>query len=429
MPQTIFDLFPNELLYEVFQYLTTYEILYGFQGLNKRIDKLLRTCAKYNLNFKSWPKSKFDFVCQSINPEQVRSLILSDADDTCQQIHLFFRLVPVQRLVNLESLILIETNEQELKLAHGLIPKIIVPPLKYLSIGICSMSQLKEISFSTPILTKLNVQLIADTTPADDTLLLSSEVRQLKIELAKKSNMKYDDIQLLFEWMPKLEKFTFIAAKGLPFIEGDQWEHLIQRCLPKLKEFHFKIHPHFLHTNVEQLLRTFQTEFWLKEKQWFIYCDHHFHLNFRHFGLQHVHLYTLPYRDKQFCLSLLTEATTKGCKDKYSSIKNLFFAINSRYNTELNQHYYFPNLDSLTICNLHKLIPIDNLIDLSQVKHLTVTRNNDINSEEFFSYTLVHSTKLESLTLPWCTLVQITKHFTDHQVCSLLKNKSKIYIY
>ncbi|CAM4825502.1 unnamed protein product, partial [Rotaria magnacalcarata] len=67
--------------------LTTYEILYEFQGLNKRIDKLLRTYAKYDLNFKSWPKSKFDFVCQSINPEQVRSLILSDADDTCQQIH------------------------------------------------------------------------------------------------------------------------------------------------------------------------------------------------------------------------------------------------------------------------------------------------------------------------------------------------------
>ncbi|CAF2025307.1 unnamed protein product [Rotaria magnacalcarata] len=305
--------------------------------LNKRIDKLLRTYAKYDLNFKSWPKSKFDFVCQSINPEQVRSLILSDADDT-------------------------------------------LPSLTYLSIGICSMSQLKEILFSTSILTKLNVQLIADTTPAGGTLLLSSEIRQLKIELAKKSNMKYDDIQILFEWMPKLEKFTFIAAKGLTFIE---------------------------------------------EKQWSIYCDYH--------GLENVgydiifgdaHFYTLPYSDAQFRLSLSTVTTPKACKDKYSTTKNFHLSIDSRYNTKIT-HYYFPQLDSLTIRNLHKLIPMDNFIDLSQVKHLTVTRNNDINSEDFFSYILVHSTKLESLTLSWYTLVQITKNFTDHRVFSLLKKQIK----
>ncbi|CAF4189773.1 unnamed protein product [Rotaria magnacalcarata] len=243
------------------------------------------------------------------------------------------------------------------------------------------MSQLKEILFSTSILTKLNVQLIADTTPAGGTLLLSSEIRQLKIELAKKSNMKYDDIQILFEWMPKLEKFTFIAAKGLTFIEG--------------------------------------------EKQWSIYCDYH--------GLENVgydiifgdaHFYTLPYSDAQFRLSLSTVTTPKACKDKYSTTKNFHLSIDSRYNTKIT-HYYFPQLDSLTIRNLHKLIPMDNFIDLSQVKHLTVTRNNDINSEDFFSYILVHSTKLESLTLSWYTLVQITKNFTDHRVFSLLKKQIK----
>jgi hypothetical protein len=68
---SMFDLCPNELLYELFQYLRKYDILYAFKGLNERIDILLRKYPKYNLNFKSCPKSKFDFVCQLILPEQI----------------------------------------------------------------------------------------------------------------------------------------------------------------------------------------------------------------------------------------------------------------------------------------------------------------------------------------------------------------------
>jgi len=108
------DLFPNELLYELFEYLTTYNILYAFKGLNKRIDKVLGRYAKYDLNFKSWPKSKFDFICQSIRPEQVRSLILSDGNDTCRQIHLFLGLFYIRQFINLKSLTLIEITEQDL---------------------------------------------------------------------------------------------------------------------------------------------------------------------------------------------------------------------------------------------------------------------------------------------------------------------------
>ncbi|CAF4039970.1 unnamed protein product, partial [Rotaria sordida] len=35
---SISDQFSDELLYKVFEYLTTYDILYAFKGLNKRID-------------------------------------------------------------------------------------------------------------------------------------------------------------------------------------------------------------------------------------------------------------------------------------------------------------------------------------------------------------------------------------------------------
>ncbi|CAF3986747.1 unnamed protein product [Rotaria sordida] len=208
-------------------------------------------------------------------------------------IFIFFGLFYIRQFVNLESLILIGNTEQDfnevitklnllsklsylsIKLVHGLLPKITVPSLKYLSI---SMYQPEQLLLCTPILINLNVQLIAETTSVDNSFLstkITTEICQLKIEPVEKSNIVFDDIKF--------------------------------------------------------------------------------------------------------------------------SKRN--FSIDYHYDTETAKHYYFPNLDSLTIHNLHKLIPIDNFINLSKIEHLTVKQNNTIYSEEFFSYIyiLVHSTKLQSL--------------------------------
>jgi hypothetical protein len=104
------------------------------------------------------------------------------------------------------------------------------------------MSQLQQLLLSTPILTNLNVQLISDITPLDNTFFPTTEIRQLKMELVQKSNIEYDHLKILFEWMPKLNKLAFIAAKGTNFIGGDKWEYLIRNYLPQLKEFQFRIH-------------------------------------------------------------------------------------------------------------------------------------------------------------------------------------------
>ncbi|CAF3947370.1 unnamed protein product [Adineta steineri] len=453
----MFHLLPNELFYEVFEYLTTYEILYAFKGLDKRIDVFLSKYKKYDLNFISCPKWKFDFVCQSISSEQFRSLILSD--DTPRQIHLFFNLFYIRQFVNLESLTLIEITEQDsnkllpklshlpnlsylsiqsrdrtiipsiqsplVKLPHHLISKI---SLKHLSIGICSMSQLQELLSYTSALSSLDVQLYADTITVSSNFLsttVKTEIRQLKIKLIEKSNITFYDIEQLSICMPKLKTFTFIAAKGFRFIHGNQWEQLIRTYLPELKKFHFKIHPNLENINVKHVLATFQTPFWLKENQWIIHCDHFILPNSAHRRVHNVHLYTLPYSDQQFHLCSSTQTETKVSKIDYYTIKDLYFSINSAYSSDFAKHYYFSNLDSLTIRNLHKLIPLDNFINLSQIKHLTIEPHNTILAEEFFSYILEHSTQLQSLELSWQILADITKNFTHQQVCLLLSKQIK----
>lgn len=209
------DRFPNELVYDVFEFLAIYHILYAFKGLSARLDTVLSLYTKCDLNFKSWPKSKFDFVCKSIHSEQVRSLTLSDADETCQQISLFFKKFPLRRFTNLESFILINITEQELNktldkfnylnklswlsisLADGSTLRTTVPSLKFLSVGVHSMIQLEQLLIYTPLLTHLKVQLAADTVLTVSALLPGTQttnVRQLRVELAERSNITFNDI-------------------------------------------------------------------------------------------------------------------------------------------------------------------------------------------------------------------------------------------
>ena len=447
MPKPLMlDRLPNELLFDLFEYLTTYQILYAFRGLNERLQIVVAKYLKCDLHFKSWPKSKFDFVCDSIRPEQVRSLTLSDADDTCQQVSLFFQFFPLQRFTNLESFALIDITEQELnkllsklnhlinlssltiKLAQGAIPKITVPTLKTLSVGVCSMMRLEQLLSYMPLLTNLKVELITDTTPTGSTSLtgkLTTNVRQLRVELAKKSNIAINDIEVLFSWMPRLEKFAFAAVKGLRFIRAEQWEHLVRTYVPTLKAFRFKIHPHLYNTNISQLVAAFRTPFWLTENQWFVNCDHHHRPTVGYHDLRSVHLYTLPYSGEVFYLSLSAKAEPNVRKEDYRSVKHLLLSIDCHFDTKIIDRFYFPNLDSLTILNLHKLLPIANLIDFSRIQHLTIQKNNAIHSEEFLSYILAHSTKLQSLTLSWRTLAEITKNYSDPRVCFLLKAQIK----
>ena len=103
--------FANELFLEIFQYLTTSNIYYGFHGLNERFDTVIleyfRTC---DINFRSISRCDFDFICQYYLPQtinQIRSLCLSDDDDTPGQIDRFFSFgFKLNQFHDLQSLLL-----------------------------------------------------------------------------------------------------------------------------------------------------------------------------------------------------------------------------------------------------------------------------------------------------------------------------------
>ncbi|CAF3822352.1 unnamed protein product [Rotaria sordida] len=77
--------------------------------------------------------------------------------------------------------------------------------------------------------------------------------------------------------MPHLR--DLILDTGSIFIDGNIWEKMIIKYLPKLKYFQWKTQIqinagyHDQEKNVDVLLNSFRSAFWLVEHQWFVQCD------------------------------------------------------------------------------------------------------------------------------------------------------------
>ena len=79
------------------------------------------------------------------------------------------------------------------------------------------------------------------------------------------------------------------------YVDGHQWKEIITNHLSKLKVFQLKMEFYFrdrIHTKkyADQLFHSFQTCFWLEERQWFIRCHYH-----PENDSNYACLYTLPY--------------------------------------------------------------------------------------------------------------------------------------
>src|SRR5579871_1093229 len=90
-----FELLPNEILLECFEYLNIFDIFHAFDQLNYRFSKLLRNIP-IHLNFQNIRKTQFFRFCQeklsnSEIKQQIYSIRLSNKD-TCGQIRTFLSL-------------------------------------------------------------------------------------------------------------------------------------------------------------------------------------------------------------------------------------------------------------------------------------------------------------------------------------------------
>ena len=101
---------PTEILFEIFDYLTAFNILYALINLNKRMNDIVGLYP-LQLDFQQISRSKFYFICRYVQPKQVISIYLSD-EMMPNQVELFNKYFPNfrQRFTCLKKIKFINTS-------------------------------------------------------------------------------------------------------------------------------------------------------------------------------------------------------------------------------------------------------------------------------------------------------------------------------
>ncbi|CAF4848721.1 unnamed protein product [Rotaria sp. Silwood1] len=465
------ELLPNELLLNLFQYFNITHLFRAFYGLNIHFNKLLffHFQVRGYFNFESISKTHFDIICQQYLRtliDHVISIRLSDNNGTPQQINHFLSygflfhqftylkflslgyigseqimyniIIDLQHLHHLTHLKIDKCQVDDDLINNGWIfnqiwslpklthchferkqylwnpffisPQNISLSIKYLYLeGFCyNSNELHRLFEHTINLENLTID-IEHNYDYQEILFDISSMKKLKIFVQYSPHITNN----LLKNLPNLTHLTIELAHIV--IDGYQWEQIINNHLFNLKIFHFKMEFYLRSNNekeeqVNQLLDSFRSQFWIIKHQWYIQC--HWYLSNK---LYKAYLYTLPYYYKDF--SINSDVQFKStCPNheihwSYNNVHNLFF-IDS-----INSSVRFPNLYSLKlhlpfddsfwsiVPNFNKLISLNIKLSKIVVSQLPIEKllqrapclYSLTLSECLFSYTLLFNLTSSSI--------------------------------
>jgi hypothetical protein len=449
-----FERLPNELLLDIFEYFDGIHLFRAFYGLNSRLNNLINTSVKsYQLDFRGASKSDYNFIyCQSI-ADKVLSIHIADGDETpnlpeiyfshhftapyyiqlqslslysiysidtlntivlqCHRLPCLTNLKFIQCLLNnapnyiiniiwkLSKLINCVIDEDMLKGECFVQLSEISSSIKYLSIDDvnCDFLCLTNILQQTPCLERLSTKIIS---------LRQNEQLSIVVPLLTQLTLSFrgsiETLRNLFQQMINLRSLIYYRSDLS--LTGNEWEDIFIQYLSNVKYFRVKMNFQFSqHDNIEdkidELLATFQTDFWIKKHQWFVRSDWN-----PADPLKQVSLYTLPYAFNEYHLSneLYSKSTCLNDEDfwSYKQVENLQCKQNSSNHCPIqfpnlsqlemilpfNENLFFniPSLDHLTSLDV-TLLPGDSVYHqletiLNRAPHLYVLRFSHISELE-----------------------------------------------
>ena len=227
-----------------------------------------------------------------------------------------------------------------------------------------------------------------------------SESIQTPIESISKLNISIIDVQSntienLLQHTPNLIELKIDSC--YPDLNGYEWENLIRNYLPKLEQFQLKMKFQMFNPNQrDQLLKSFQTPFWIKERQWFI--QFHFNLDDKS---NMIYLYTLPFSFTNFDLYFpLQIQTTYPNDDCYEQVQRLSYRCSLQTEEIITTNFQFSNVTHLNVTlpfNQNLILLTEKLLQLTS---LDVSKPKNMSSHHSFDQLqkLIDSTNcLESL--------------------------------
>jgi hypothetical protein len=308
-------------------------------------------------------QSNFQRVCRSIDPRKVKSLTLSHKDERFGQIRLFNSLFGVKQFTQLRSLTLIAIKESQLRdilkrvnisslislsldirepndrpenmtsilltsiLTRAKLHKLVlnIQPdriekirwpeqytIEHLGIGMCrNFDRLTTIFCCLPRLRTLAIGSCSLQNLCRTDLIFFPQLTKL---LLKNLNTRIDYLEHLLQVMPRLTALKLIGNGN--FLNGHQWERFIQTNLPLLNKFEFYFHEDRADPvnppDIEGIIASFRTAFWLELKKWFVTCEYNIK------SPEQIRLYSMP-----ICVSSLNSKS----ESTNISISNLTTAV------------------------------------------------------------------------------------------------------
>ena len=415
---TKFEVLPNEILIQCFEYLNAPYLFYSFYQLNDRFNDLIRRIPLC-INLKEdLAKSTFENFCakMSSNPgikDQVYSLNLpsmEDNDHAGLRTNRFLSFFPLEDFVNLRKF---KANVYVNFLPTGTISWEF-NRVALLDFSMVSFPELRTISLSRLHGRSKNLEsfrlsitsLTLEISAFRDFYWLSQHTPMLQhlhlcrlygsdcfVNKPMKEPFSYlktliiddyiygsfDEFELFVKFTPNLENLT-ISADEKELINASRWKQLITRSLLSLNTFQFKFscsrYKLELNTMIPKL-EEFQSDFWRKEHHWFTEYA---------IADDSICVYTIPYAFNKYelksnyerhrndltnnsdtfinvtSLKLSCEILQKKCEDYFGNIKSL----------ELNGRS-----ESLTI---EKIECLRKIINPFHLKYLDLSGLYDIDS-------------------------------------------------
>ena len=452
---------PNELFVEIFPFLSTVDLLHGFLDLNDRLNQVIYLhFHNHPFSFQSIHKQHFDQIRhqhQSIFSTNISSLHLSNDEETPELCELFLLSgLSLDRFVHLQSLKLSHIdcfqtlnqlilkcrdlsclqklsfidcsciNQQGRTYAVTLLdnvwglPNLIQCVINNLKVN---MTWICKVSAICKTLEYLSIGMIEGDKSALYHLCKSvSNIRRLNIDVIQWSNHRQPKIifPTLIELktafrglneptmeflrdLPNLTSLTLEISKNV--LSGNDWQTLLETSLPKLKIFRLKMNFSFIFntnliTDMDRLVNSYRTPFWLEEHQWYIRCDCYLALS-DHLAV----LYTIPYAFDQcsylntyYSISTKPDDDQRYSHDRVYRVDPKFIRIDSMQNLEFFT-IRFPNVHQMDIH--FPWMDYSNMfhhLSFKQLRSLTVTLNGGFSYKQFQTF-LHHTPRLYSLKI------------------------------
>ena len=321
---------PVELLHYIFDQLDIETILLSLRQVCRFFRSVVQTYDRYALDFRSISKSNFRLICRIISAQNVIAIRLAD-ERTPGQMDLFLSLVRTRQLTRLRSLELLEIDESD---ANVILKHINVNELRSLTIKIQKYDERRQMTTGKHLssviarskLLKLNLSIgrhrisaiqwpshctairhltisgnvtfndlctIFHCSPYLHTLVLrevlpaissndaippsvSTTFRQLRSLTITEIQITIDQAELLLSYTPQLIHLKMIVQ--INRLDGKRWEQFIQINLPMLEKFEIFFSTNSLVVptlaNVESIIASFRSPFWLEHKNWSVTYDY-----------------------------------------------------------------------------------------------------------------------------------------------------------